>query len=92
MRERGYEVGNADITVIAERPKLSPVKELIRNSVAELLGCSPGVINIKVGLLEIGFRETRFMFWEGFGDHRMFFTRDKKNALPYTVRIEARTC
>ena len=46
--ERGYMLGNADITIIAQRPKLSPHKEVMRETLCQLLGAHPSVINIKV--------------------------------------------
>ena len=30
MREAGYEIGNIDCTIIAQRPKISPHKPLIK--------------------------------------------------------------
>jgi 2-C-methyl-D-erythritol 2,4-cyclodiphosphate synthase len=43
----GYEVGNVDITVICERPKVSQRKaEMIRN-LSRHLGCSADRINLK---------------------------------------------
>lgn len=37
MEKEGYEVGNIDVLVTAERPKLNPYREQIRNSIASLL-------------------------------------------------------
>lgn len=47
MKERGYELGNIDCTIIAQKPKLSPHKETIRNNLCEILGADPSVVNIK---------------------------------------------
>jgi len=47
MEQQGYTVGNIDCTIIAERPKLSPHKEVIRANVAKLLKAHPSVVNIK---------------------------------------------
>lgn len=47
MKERGYELGNIDCTIIAQRPKLSPHKENIRNNLCQILGADPSVVNIK---------------------------------------------
>jgi len=47
MEERGYALGNIDCTIIAQKPKLSPHKEAIRNSVASMLNAHPSVVNIK---------------------------------------------
>jgi 2-C-methyl-D-erythritol 2,4-cyclodiphosphate synthase len=51
MQERGYRVGNIDCTIIAQRPKMSPHKEAIRENLCKLLGAHPSVVNIKVGAL-----------------------------------------
>ena len=37
MEKEGYEVSNIDVLVTAERPKLNPYREQIRNSIASLL-------------------------------------------------------
>lgn len=47
MKERGYELGNIDCTIIAQKPKLSPHKETIRNNLCDILGADPSVVNIK---------------------------------------------
>ncbi|KAI3431472.1 hypothetical protein D9Q98_004524 [Chlorella vulgaris] len=47
MQERGYAIGNIDCTIIAERPKMSPHKETIRDNLCQLLGAHPSVVNIK---------------------------------------------
>lgn len=47
MRARGLRIGNVDATVICERPKIGPVKDLMRARLAELLGTDVGTINIK---------------------------------------------
>jgi hypothetical protein len=41
MRERGYTVGNIDCTIIAQRPKMSPHKEAIRDNLCSLLDAHP---------------------------------------------------
>jgi len=45
--EMGYRVSNLDATIIAQRPKLSPHKEIIRDNVAKLLQCDRRLVNIK---------------------------------------------
>jgi len=47
MAEMGYAVMNVDVVVHAERPKLSPHKEAIRQSVAGLVGLPVERISIK---------------------------------------------
>jgi 2-C-methyl-D-erythritol 2,4-cyclodiphosphate synthase len=48
----GYVVGNADITILAERPKLKTFKPAIQAAVAELLQVSSDQVNIKAGTNE----------------------------------------
>ncbi|MBE3579961.1 MAG: 2-C-methyl-D-erythritol 2,4-cyclodiphosphate synthase [Caldanaerobacter subterraneus] len=42
-----YVVNNVDCIVVTERPKLSPYKDRIRTSLAELLGVSKERVNVK---------------------------------------------
>ena len=56
MRERGYQLGNADITLAAERPKMAPHIESMRLNLSADLGCSMDQINIKATTTEkLGF-------------------------------------
>lgn len=48
MQERGYQLGNVDVTIIAQQPKLSPHKEKMRDQLCQLLGSHPTTVNIKV--------------------------------------------
>lgn len=55
-RERGAAVSNADMTIIAESPKLSPFKAAMRARVAELLGVASSQVNVKATTTEgLGF-------------------------------------
>jgi len=47
MDAAGYVLGNIDITVILQRPKLSPHKQAMKANLVELLGCSRGCVNLK---------------------------------------------
>ncbi len=47
MKEKGYKVNNIDTIIFAEVPKLSPFKEDIRKSVANLLEVDESRVNIK---------------------------------------------
>jgi len=47
MQARGYEVVNLDITVILQKPKLSPHKGAILANLDDLLGCGQGRLNFK---------------------------------------------
>jgi len=44
---KGFAVGNCDVTVLAEAPKLSPHKDRMKTRVAELLGVAPDHVSIK---------------------------------------------
>jgi 2-C-methyl-D-erythritol 2,4-cyclodiphosphate synthase len=53
---RKLRVGNADITVLAETPKVGPVRDEIRRQVAELLEVSEEHVNVKATTTEkLGF-------------------------------------
>ena len=47
MGESGFELGNLDVTVICERPKLSKRKDDIISNIARLLNCDRRQINLK---------------------------------------------
>ena len=47
MRGKGYALGNADITMIAEKPKLAPYIEKMRGNLAGAFGCDIGRISVK---------------------------------------------
>ena len=46
-KEAGCHVGNCDVTVLAERPKLAPYKQAMRSRIAELLGVEPEAVSVK---------------------------------------------
>jgi len=53
---RKLRVGNADITVLAESPKVGPVRDQIRKQVAELLEVTEEFVNVKATTTEkLGF-------------------------------------
>ena len=53
---KGYRLGNADITVAAERPKLNPHIETMKQCLAEVMGCDVDDISIKATTTEkLGF-------------------------------------
>ncbi len=56
IEEKGYTVGNADITIIAQRPKMMNYIEQMRKNVAEDLKVDIDCINIKATTTEkLGF-------------------------------------
>lgn len=48
----GYEIGNVDITIIAQKPRLDKHKKEIRFELSKLLGITPNKINIKATTAE----------------------------------------
>lgn len=50
VRAAGWRVVNADITILAERPKLAAFRNAMRTQLAELLTCQ--AINVKAGTNE----------------------------------------
>ncbi len=56
LRERGWQVGNTDITVICERPKVGPHAWAMRERIAELLQVPLDAVSIKATTSEtLGF-------------------------------------
>ena len=54
--DRGFHVANADITILAERPKISPHREAMRVATAEAMGVSPDLVSVKATTTEkLGF-------------------------------------
>ena len=47
MRSNGFRIGNADITVICERPRLGPLRDAIRRHLAGRLDAEVNQVNIK---------------------------------------------
>lgn len=56
VRERGWQVGNADVTVVCERPKIGPHAEAMRTILAGDLGIDIGAVSVKATTSEkLGF-------------------------------------
>lgn len=56
LRERGWQVVNADLTLLAEAPRIGPHREAIRARVAALLQVAPDAVNLKATTTErLGF-------------------------------------
>ena len=47
VSEKGFSVSNADITIIAQKPKLAPYIGRMRDNVAKRLGVSANRVNVK---------------------------------------------
>ncbi|CRK85258.1 2-C-methyl-D-erythritol 2,4-cyclodiphosphate synthase [Neobacillus massiliamazoniensis] len=56
VKEKGYELVNADCTIIAQKPKMAPYIEQMKARIAELLEASPEQVNVKATTTEkLGF-------------------------------------
>ena len=56
LKEKGYTVGNIDSTVAAQRPKLAPYIEQMRQNIANTLGISIEQVSVKATTTEhLGF-------------------------------------
>lgn len=56
VRSAGYRLGNADATIMAQRPKMLPHIPAMRKRIAELLGADEDRVNIKATTTErLGF-------------------------------------
>jgi len=45
--QAGYKLGNCDVTVLAERPRLGPHKQAMKKRIAELLGVTSQTVSVK---------------------------------------------
>ncbi len=56
VHEHGYRVGNADITIALQRPKLAPHIRAMRETLAPILGVAPERVSVKATTTErLGF-------------------------------------
>ena len=47
LEREGWQVANLDATIVAERPRLAPYVQNMREKIAETAGLSPSQVNIK---------------------------------------------
>lgn len=47
MKDYGYKIGNVDVTLILERPKVASFKPSMKENIVRLLDTTPGRVNIK---------------------------------------------
>ena len=56
IAEQGYRLGNADITIVAQSPKMAPHIAAMCENLAQDMGCAIGQINVKATTTEkLGF-------------------------------------
>ncbi|MCI1639927.1 MAG: 2-C-methyl-D-erythritol 2,4-cyclodiphosphate synthase [Bacteroidales bacterium] len=56
IQEKGYSIGNADITIALQKPKLAPYIEKMRSVLADIMGTDIGCVSVKATTTErLGF-------------------------------------
>ena len=76
LKTRGWRLSNADCTVIAQRPKLAPYIESMRNIIAEAAGVEPDRISVKATTEEkLGFTGSG----EGIAAHAVVLIEETKS-------------
>lgn len=56
IREQGYEIGNIDVTIVAQMPKLAPYIEQMRTNIASACRCQSDQVSVKATTTEkLGF-------------------------------------
>ena len=66
LKAAGYKVGNVDVTIVAEQPKLAPHIDAMRSAMSRALGCEAGDVGIQATTSEeLGFvgREEGMAAW-----------------------------
>jgi 2-C-methyl-D-erythritol 2,4-cyclodiphosphate synthase len=52
IRKKGYEIGNIDSNILAEKPKLLPYFPEMQSKIAEMLGIRPDSVHVKAKTME----------------------------------------
>jgi len=52
LREKGFSLGNADVVLICQKPRLAGYIDSMREAVSGALGCDPGLVGIKATTTE----------------------------------------
>lgn len=56
IRDEGFEIGNLDSVIVAERPKMAPHSEAMEKNIAEALRIDPSLVGVKATSTEgLGF-------------------------------------
>jgi 2-C-methyl-D-erythritol 4-phosphate cytidylyltransferase/2-C-methyl-D-erythritol 2,4-cyclodiphosphate synthase len=56
VQQAGYRLGNADVTIICEAPKIGPHRDAMRERLAAILGVDKGLVSVKATTTEkLGF-------------------------------------
>ena len=76
LEEKGYQVGNVDATILAQKPKLAPYIEKMRDNLAARMKVEPDQVNVKATTEEkLGFTGSE----EGIAAHAvaLLFLKEK---------------
>lgn len=74
IENKGYKLGNADVTVVAQAPKLRPYIDEMTDNISKTLGCGKDRINIKATTEEkLGFTGRK----EGIAAHAVVLLEEK---------------
>ncbi len=52
IKDKQYSINNIDVTVFAERPKISPYREAMTEKIAHCLDCKARIVNVKATTAE----------------------------------------
>ena len=52
LAEQGYRLGNADMTIVAQTPKMAPYISMMSECIATALACHPNQVNVKATTTE----------------------------------------
>ena len=52
VRQAGFAIGNVDLTILAERPRLAPFRNEMCSTLAVLMHCDKSAVNVKAGTNE----------------------------------------
>ena len=73
----GYELGNCDLTICAERPKINPHIPAMQAQLAQCLGCDAGQVSVKATTTEkLGFTGRE----EGISAYAVVLINEKRSA------------
>lgn len=74
VAEQGYKIGNVDVTIIAQAPKMAPHIDTMRERIAEDLNCELNQVNVKATTTEkLGFEGRK----EGISVHAVALLIDR---------------
>ena len=85
MTDKGFELGNADITIVAQAPKMAPHLLAMRTCLSEDLQSSIGQVNVKATTTEkLGYTGRK----EGISVHAVVLLVAKEHILPSMEEIQ----